>query len=177
MITVLLLGILGGLDNLQIGSAIGLMGIERKRRWVLVAPFIFFDVGMTLVGLLIGNKLNSSLENIAEWLGPGIMMAMGIYTLVRELMEKEKPDFVNNKWFLLILPLSLSFDNLFAGLGLGTAGYPVVSSFIIVAICSGGMCLLGLIIGAKLRSMIPPRLEILSSIYLIGLAIFLVIKK
>lgn len=177
MITALILGILGGLDNLQVGSAIGLMGIEKKRRWMLVAPFIFFDVLMTLVGLLVGNKLNTTFESVAEWLGPGIMLAMGIYTLVRELLEKEKPDLVNNKWVLVLLPLSLSIDNLFAGLGLGTAGYPVIATFIIVGTCSGVMCFLGLLIGAKLRAMIPPRLEILSGIYMICLAVFLVIKK
>jgi putative Mn2+ efflux pump MntP len=177
MITVFILGILGGLDNLQIGSAFGLMGLRPERRWLIIAPFALCDAGMTFIGLLIGHKLNTTFENIAQWLGSAIMMTLGLYTLARELLEKEKQDLINNKWLLAFLPLLLSFDNLFAGLGLGTSGYPVVSSTLIAAVCSGAMCLLGLMIGEKMRHLIPKKIEIISCLYLIGLAVFLAVRK
>ena len=92
-------------------------------------------------------------------------------------MEKEKKGIINSKWLLLLLPFLMSFDNLFAGLGLGTAGYPVVSTAIIVGLCSGIMGLLGLIIGKKVRSLIPGKIELVSGLYFIGLAVFLIVKE
>jgi putative Mn2+ efflux pump MntP len=177
MIAVFILGLLGGLDNLQVGSAIGMMGVEKKRIWMAVGPFVFFDVAMTLLGLLTGRKLSNILQNISEWLGPAIIIVIGLYMLIREIMEKEKQHFINNKWLLVLLPFLFSLDNLFAGLGLGTAGYPVAPTFAIIAICSRAMALLGLMLGQKVRSLIPAKLEMITGLYLVGLGIFLVITK
>ncbi len=180
MIAVFILGIVGGLDDLQVSSAVGLMGLERKRRWALVAPFMFFDALMTLAGLLIGHKLSTRFEDVAHLLGPAIILVLGIYILVQELTGNENqnllPELANSRWLRLGLPLLMSIDNLFAGLGLGTAGYPVVPATMIVALCSGLMCLIGLVIGKKVRALIPMKIEIVSGIYLIGLSVFLYIK-
>jgi len=173
MLTVLIFGILVGLDNLQLASAFGLIGLKATRRWSVAGIFAFFEVTMPLVGLLIGNQLNSTFSEIAHWLGPCIMLALGLYILIRELLEKGHQDIVNRPWVLLFLPFLMSLDNLVAGLGLGTAGYPVISTSIIVGICAGSMCFLGLIIGEKLRRLIPKNLEMICGFYLIGMAVFL----
>ena len=176
MLTVLIFGILAGLDNLQLSSALGLMGLKGKRRWLLVSVCAFFELIMPLIGLLIGKELNSSFAEFAHWLGPVIMMGLGLYILIRELMEKEQPDLANRPWVLLMLPFLMSLDNLFAGLGLGTSGYPVVSTAITVGICAGSMCFLGLFVGEKLRRLIPKNLEVISGIYLIGMAVFMMVN-
>jgi|SRR6185436_1689011 len=177
MVAVFILGLLGGIDNLQIASAAGLLGLHPKRRWILIISLIFCDVAMSLAGLLIGIKINILFENIVQWLGPAFILALGIYTLTRELLEKENHHIINKNWVLIFLPLIMSIDNLLAGIGLGTTGYPVISTFIIMGICSGVMCMLGLLLGEKVRSLLPGKVEIISGVYLIGLAVFLVIKK
>jgi putative Mn2+ efflux pump MntP len=177
MITVLILGLLGGVDSLQVASAVGLAGLKKERRWRMAASLTFFDVSMTMIGLLVGNKINASFEDTAQWLAPAFIMLLGLYILIRELIEKEKQDYVNTGWILFLLPFLMSIDNLFTGLGLGTAGYPLFPTAVIIGACSGSMCLLGLVIGKKLRGIIPGKIEIISGLYLIGLAIFLIIKK
>ena len=172
MTVIFILGILVGLDNLQISSAIGLMGLKPKRRWLVVLLFVLFEVSMPLLGLLIGHKLNSSFENIAEWVGASILISLGLYILISEWMEKENQDLVNSKWLLIILPFVMSLDNLVVGVGLGTAGYPVVSTSIIVGLCAGSMCFLGLIIGEKFRGLKWINVELLSGFYLIGLGVY-----
>lgn len=176
MVLILILGILVGLDNLQISSAIGLMGLKRKRRWLVVSLFVLFEVSMPLVGLLIGHKLNSSFEHIAEWVAASILISLGVYILISEWMEKDNnQDLVNSKWLLIILPFIMSLDNLVAGVGLGTAGYPVVSTSLIVGICAGSMCFIGLVLGEKLRGIKSWNVELISGIYLIGLGIYSVL--
>lgn len=177
MITVLVLGIVGGTDSLQVASAMGLLGMKLMRRWLMVASLVFFDTTMTIAGLAVGHRLNNLFENIAGWLGPGCIMALGVYILVRELTEKEKGNLANNRWVLVIMPFMMSLDNLFAGLGLGTAGYPVVTTAVIMGLCSGGMSLLGLFLGEKLRRIVPRKIEWVSGLYLVGLAVFMIIKK
>lgn len=126
IVTVFILGILGGIDNLQVSSALGLMGLKRQRRLLIMVPFVFFDTVMSFLGLLIGNKLNLIFERIADWLGPGFIIFLGIYIIVKEYREDEIAAITNKRWFMLMLPVLMSFDNLFAGLGLGTAGYAVI---------------------------------------------------
>ncbi len=176
MLTILILGILVGLDNLQLASAFGLMGLKKNRRWWVASIFALFEVSMPLVGLLIGSHLNQTFKEVAEWVGPGVMLSLGLYIVIRELMEKEQQNIVNLPWVWLTLPFLMSLDNLLAGLALGTAGYPVVSTSITVGICAGGMCYLGLIIGERLRRLVPKNLELISGAYLIGMAVFMIIK-
>ena len=176
MTVIFILGILVGLDNLQISSAIGLMGLKPNRRWLVILLFVLFEVSMPLVGLLIGHKLNSSFEDMAEWAGASILISLGLYILINEWMEKEnKTDVVNSKWLLVLLPFFMSLDNLVVGIGLGTAGYPIVSTSIIVGLCAGSMCFLGLIIGEKIRGIRWVNVEWVSGIYLIGLGIYSII--
>ena len=180
MVTIIILGVLVGLDNLQLASAIGLAGLDPKRRLLLVVAFVFFEVSMPLLGMLIGHRLNSDFEFVAEILGPVILIALGLYILIKEFFEKEdeeKKSVINKGWLLLILPLVMSFDNLIAGIGLGTSGYPVISTSIVVGICAGSMCLIGLFIGEKLRKLIPANLEMLSGFYFIGLALVLIFSE
>lgn len=179
MIAIIILGVLVGLDNLQLASAIGLAGLEPKRRLLLVVAFVFFEVSMPLLGMIIGHRLNSDFEFFAELLGPVIMIALGLYIIINEFIEKqevkEDKKVINKGWLLLMLPLMMSFDNLIAGIGLGTSGYPVISTSIVVGICAGSMCLLGLFIGEKMRKLIPANLEMLSGFYFIGLALVLIL--
>jgi manganese efflux pump family protein len=176
MLSVLILGILVGLDNLQLASAMGLMGLKRNRRWQVTSLFALFEVSMPLVGLLIGHQINETFKELAEWLGPGVMLALGLYLVIRELLEREKEDLVNRPWVWLTLPFLMSLDNLLAGLALGTAGYPIVSTSIIVGLCAGSMCYLGLFIGSRMRQLIPRKLELISGAYLIGMAVFMIVK-
>ncbi len=176
MITVLIFGILVGLDNLQIASAFGLIGINAGRKWLMIFSFAFFEMVMPLIGLLIGNKLNQTFQNIAAWIGPAIMISLGLYILIREWREKDKTEIANQKWFMIFLPLMMSFDNLMAGVGLGASGYPIISTAIIVGFCAGALCFVGLFIGDKVRRWIPAKVEIISGLYLIAMAIFLIVK-
>lgn len=177
MISVIILGLLVGLDNLQLASAFGLAGLQPKRRLLLVMSFVFFEVSMPILGMLIGHQLNENFESVAELLGPIIMIALGLYIIFTEFFqnEEEEKSLVNKGWVIIMLPLMMSFDNLIAGIGLGSSGYPVLSTSIVVGICAGSMCLLGLFSGEKLRKLIPANLEMLSGFYFIGLAVFLIL--
>lgn len=173
MLKIAILGFLVGLDNLQVVSGLGLFGINKRRKWMLVLAFAFFEMFMPLLGLLIGQQLQGSAGTMAEFLGPLILIILGSVIIIMELLGKETNPIINNNWMLLGLPLMMSFDNLFAGIGLGALGYPILVSALVIGLFSGGLSFLGLFLGDKIRKYIPGKAEIISGSYMIGLAIFI----
>lgn len=181
MITVISFGIIIGLDNLQVASSIGLLPIQPYRKWLVAIAFGFFEAVMPLVGLLAGNFLSTTLESGAEWLAPLVLLACGLSIIYFTLKEKEEAlDQVNNRWILLGLPFCLSFDNLFAGVGLGMMDFPLISTAILLGSISAAMCFMGIFIGQKARGWInrylPFQPEMLSGIWLLVIAIIMIFK-
>lgn len=170
--TILLFGILVGLDNLQLASAIGLAGLKPQRKWGLILAFAFFEMTMPLLGMILGNQLHGPIEEIGSWLGPLMLFSIGLIIVVRAVMEKEEAPIFDSKWVLISLPFLMSLDNLFAGFGLGTAGYPVLLTSLVVGLCAGSMCFIGLFLGEYVRRFLPGKVEVVSGLYLIGLAAF-----
>jgi len=172
MIKIVILGFLVGLDNLQVVSGLGLFGVDKRRKWMLLISFAFFEMCMPLLGLAIGNQLEGYIGAIAEFIGPLILFILGSTIIIMEILGKETRAVIDNPWMLIGLPFFMSFDNLFAGMGLGTLGYPVFLSALIIGVLSGGLSFIGLFFGRKIRKFIPGKIEILSGSYLMGLAVF-----
>jgi putative Mn2+ efflux pump MntP len=165
----LLFGLLSGLDNLHVSAALGASGMPRRRLVALAAAFAACEAGMPLIGLAAGSLLHRTIDGL-EMAGPLVLLGCGAVILVQALREGPEPEDVGGGW-LFALPLALSFDNLLAGVGLGSAGYPVVVSALVVGGVSGGMCLSGLFFGAWLGRWIPGRAEVLSGAVLVAMGL------
>lgn len=172
MLKVLLFGILAGLDNFQVSGAVGLSGVPRRKQWSIAAVFAFFEMTMPFVGLLIGNRLQSVLKEIAPWLGPIFMILVGIVVLIRSAKEKDQAELLQTGWVLFPMAFFMSLDNLMAGVGFGALGYSVPATASIMGVCSASMCFLGLLAGDRVRRWIPKNIEIVTGLYLISLAVY-----
>jgi len=166
---VLLFGFLSGLDNLHVAAALGASGLGRARLLALAAAFAACEAGMPLAGLAGGSLLHRTFRGLAA-VGPLVLLACGAVILVQALREGAEPVEPGGGW-IFALPLTLSMDNLLAGVGLGSAGYPVVASALVVGVVSGGMCLSGLFFGAWLGRWLPGRAEVLSGAALVAMGL------
>ncbi|MDB4951155.1 MAG: hypothetical protein JWM27_3804 [Gemmatimonadetes bacterium] len=164
-----LFGFLSGLDNLHVAATLGAAGLPRRRLLALAAAFAACEGGMPLVGLAAGSLLHRSIAGLSA-AGPLVLLACGVWILVQALREGDEAVDLGGGW-LFALPLSLSFDNLVAGVGLGSAGYPVLVSALVVGVVSGGMCLTGLFCGAWLGRWVPGRAEVLAGAVLVVMAL------
>ena len=162
-------GVLAGLDNLHVSAALGVSRPRRGRLIALAAAFAACEALMPLVGLVAGGALRRALPAL-ETAGPVVLLLCGAAILLHALREGGAREVVEGRW-VLGLPLTLSLDNLFAGVGLGSAGYPVLGSALVVGLISGGMCLAGLFAGAWLRRWVPGRAEVWSGAFLVLLAL------
>lgn len=176
MTAVLLLGLLVGLDNLQVGAALGLVRMSAARRWAFAGAFALCETVMPLAGLALGRAvadLSSSWAGPwAEGIGVAVLALCGLSIIVLSLRGNDADEKIaGSRLALAGLPLSLSLDNLAAGVGLGSLGFPVVASALVIGVVSGSLCAVGLFAGTQLRRWMPKRAELWSGVYLLVLAV------
>ncbi len=174
MKTLMFLGLLTGLDNLQVSPAFGMMPMTTARRWMFALMFGLCEALMPLLGLCLGHSLHEAFTPIADALGPIVMLACGAAIIVLALRQRDVSALVSSRWTLIGLPLSLSVDNLLAGLGAGASGYPLWLAAVVIGGISTALCLIGLAAGKWVGRWIPRNVELVSGSYmmLMGIAMF-----
>jgi putative Mn2+ efflux pump MntP len=165
--------------------------------------FSLTEMLMPLVGLAIGFVAASLIGNVMEFLGPLLLIGIGLWELIEEGREyitkkrkTQKKIFQNTlpgeerfRWeSQLLLALSVSLDELAIGFSLGAVTTssssvrtvnPVVLC-ILIGVQGFIMTLIGLSLGRTLRSRLKPVQELsefLSAFLLIGLGIWFLVAK
>ncbi|MEA2237876.1 MAG: manganese efflux pump family protein [Thermoanaerobaculia bacterium] len=171
MLRIILLGVLAGLDNLQVAAAISMTPLSRGRRALFAVAFCACEVSTPLIGLLLMTALRIRFGAWLDRASPLILVACGsviIYLALKDNDQLEK--LVNNKWTVVGLPLSLSLDNLLIGVSLGTLAFPLPLAALTIGSVSACMCLFGIAGGTRIRRWIPAHAELISGLYLIVIA-------
>lgn len=149
MLTLFLLGT----DSLIVGTAIGPL-VRPGYRLRLAALFGIADG----LGFLIGWSFHLQLPDLAVGMGRSLILAgYAIYVLiVARSVDRTRLE----SWPLWVLPVAMSFDNFSAGLtavdGFRDVGRQVGEQIL----SSGGLALLGLVVGATLAARLPARVRL-----------------
>ena len=170
---VVVVGLLVGLDNLQVGAALGLAGVDSRRRWLAAGAFALCETVMPLVGLMLGQGARRLVGDFGEWLGIAALGLCGVAILVAARRGEEtceKRLLVERRSTLILLPLSLSFDNLLAGFSFGALGFPVLVTALMIGALSGTLCAVGLFGGHRARRLVPEWTEVASGAFLLVLS-------
>jgi putative Mn2+ efflux pump MntP len=171
MLQIVLLGVLAGIDNLQVAAAISMMPLTRARRMLFAVVFSACEIATPLLGLLLIGALRARWEVWIDGIAPLIMVSCGIAIIVLAFKDRDELEkLVNRRWTVVGLPLSLSLDNLLIGISLGTLDYPLPLAAATIGCVSAVMCVAGIAGGARLRRWIPEHAEVVSGIYLIVIA-------
>ncbi len=155
-----------GIDTFAVATGLGAAGIADRRRLALVVAL--FEGGMPIVGALIGTWLGALVSGYAVWIAALILAAVGVYELlegVKELREEKEVGAeeahrsgaaaVEKKFVgvgLIAAGLSVSMDELAAGLASGAAHMPLVVLAPVLALQAAVFTYLGLHAGNRLRS-------------------------
>jgi len=171
MLHIILLGVLAGLDNLQVATAISMAPLTRARRALFAVAFSACEIGTPLLGLLFIRSLHARFGGWIDRLAPLIVVACGAVIVFLALKDRDELEkLVNHHWTVAALPLSLSVDNLLIGVSLGTFGYPLPLAAAIVGGVSACMCIFGIVGGMRIRRWIPRHADVVSGLYLIAIA-------
>ncbi|HEY2551452.1 MAG TPA: manganese efflux pump [Streptosporangiaceae bacterium] len=162
MLALLLIAASVGLGNFAAAISIGVSGVDARTRLRVGLVFGAFESGMPIVGLLIGNRYATMLGHAARWVGAGLLIAVGLFSLIRSLRENrsgEQRSYSAGGVRLLLSGLALSMDNLVVGFALGTAQTSIALDAIVIGAVSVAMSLIGLEVGSRLGSLAPERGE------------------
>ncbi len=159
MATVVLLGIVLGMDSFRASLGLGVARWKAGRRARLALAFGLCDGVAPLLGLALGSALVTSVSPWFGRVGPLVLGGFGLFTFITAGRAEGDEAESAGKWVFFGLPLSLSLDNLVAGFGLGTIRMPVLLSAAIIGLISGLMSLAGLSLGRWVGRVFPARAE------------------
>jgi putative Mn2+ efflux pump MntP len=145
-----LLGFLLGIDSFRASLGLGIVHRSGARRLRIALGFGLCDGVAPLLGLAVGSAVLTSLSSWTKWVGLLVLGGFGLFTFLTAGAEeaKETETETASGWVCFGLPLTLSLDNLVAGLGLGALGLPVLPSAVLIGLISGLMSLAGLCLGS-----------------------------
>jgi putative Mn2+ efflux pump MntP len=173
--TLLMFGVLAGLDNLQVCSSIGILPLPKARMRLLAAGFVVCEIVAPLAGFLVGHAALALVMPYARMAGPLMTMLCGATVLAAALWGEPDTDSLKANRLFFGLPLSLSLDNLVAGAGVSSMPCGPWTASLAIGLVSGGMSCLGLYGAAFIRSrfqrIMDARIELLMGAYLCVLAV------
>jgi manganese efflux pump family protein len=82
VLALLVLAVAVGLSNFAAAIGIGVSGVSGGTRLRVAVVFGLFEAGMPVLGLVLGDGVASSLGHAARWLGGGVLIAVGVSSLV-----------------------------------------------------------------------------------------------
>jgi len=161
-----------GLDNFAVAMGIGLSGTDRRIRFRIALVFGTFEAAMPLIGLLIGRQLAQRIGTTGNYLGGGLLIATGIYSLVEARWGSPgEPPRSTRPGRLALTGAALSIDNLVVGFALGAYRVPVVLSALVIGVVSVGMSLVGLELGSRMGVAVEKWSEVLGGAILIAVGV------
>jgi putative Mn2+ efflux pump MntP len=169
-----------GLDTFAVATALGAVGIARRRQLALSVLFAAFEGGMPLIGLLIGADLGERLGGLAEYLAIGALIAIGIYALVgsEEREESAVRSLARSHGaVLLIAGLAVSLDELAIGFAFGLLGVPIVPALLAIAAQAVIASQLGFLLGARIAERRRESVERFAGVALIAVALLLLASR
>lgn len=175
IVELLALGFALGLDNFRASIALGTLGLRFRRALQVALMFGVWDGLAPLVGVLIGGYFGEAIGPVADYVGPAVMGAYGLYLLVRAL-RTEEPEEIDHPWALFGIPLSLSLDNLLAGTSLGLLGYPPGLTAVVFGAITVVLSFVGLYIGRAVNRLIRIRADLVSGVALVVMAAVLALE-
>jgi putative Mn2+ efflux pump MntP len=176
MLAVLLVALSLGLSNFAASIGIGITGIDARTRLRVGVVFGLFEAGMPVLGLLLGRSLAGALGHSTKWIGAGLLIAAGVYTVLQSVRGRGKddgrPDVAGQRiGRLLVTGAALSVDNLAVGFALGGYHVSLAVAAVIIGTVSVALSLLGLELGDRLGARTGANGEILDGVVLIGVGI------
>jgi putative Mn2+ efflux pump MntP len=87
MLALLLVAASVGLSNFAAAIGIGVSGVDARTRLRVGLVFGFFESGMPIVGLAIGDSFATQMGDAGRWLGAVLLMLVGCYGLLKSLRE------------------------------------------------------------------------------------------
>ena len=170
MLTLLVLGMLAGVDNVQAAVALSIAPMTRDRRGLLTLSFVLCEGLTPLIGVGLAHLVQLPPGASLNRFAPLVVIACGVAVLWKAFNDGDGAPIVNSPWTIVTLPLSLSLDNLLIGVSVGSLGYPPAVAALTIGGTSAAMCAAGIAGGSRVGRLMPRYGDVVSGIVLIVIA-------
>ena len=181
LVGLILVAVSVGLSNFAGSIGIGLSGVSARVRLRVGLAFGLFEAVMPIIGLAIGQSVAGRLGHVGSYVGAGLLVLTGLYTIIQARRQKKEIDEeeatgdrsgLSNRQ-LVITAVALSLDNLVVGFALGVYHVNLVLAAVVMGVVSVGMSLLGLELGSRLGRHVEEWAEELGGgvLILVGIAL------
>jgi putative Mn2+ efflux pump MntP len=140
------------LDVFAVSVGVGMRGVGIALKVRIGAAFASAEIGMTLIGVLIGKLAGAYLGEAAAYLGFTALVLVGAYMVyeTRQAGEGGTGFDLSRGWGLFLAALSISLDSLGIGFSILFIGVPLPVSLICIGVASVTSTTLGLTLGKAL---------------------------
>ena len=169
-----------GLDTFAVSTALGLAGLPKQQRLKISLLLSGFEMGMPVVGLLVGHALGHAIGTAADYVAAAALVALGIWMLVSDEQDeagKVSALVANSGLALVALGVSISLDELTMGFTIGLLHLSIVWAVILIGVQAFLVAQLGLRFGARLGEEAGEIAERIAGIALIGLALLVLVER
>ncbi len=171
-----------GLDTFAVAAALGMSGLARQDRIRVTALFTVFEMGMPLVGFLLGAVAGNVAGTAADYIAIVILIALGVFTLWPRRRDSDEAERVGllarTRGVAAIgLGISISLDELAIGFTLGLLRFPVVLVIVLIGIQTVVITQAGLRLGSRIGEAVRERAEQLAGVVLAALGVVLLVER
>jgi putative Mn2+ efflux pump MntP len=163
-----------GANNLAASLALGALG--QARRWPRVAlVFGAMEFSVPLVGIWLGRQASRWLGGIAAWLGPGLLIGLGVWVASAPLrgraVAKREARQVTTWGGLLALSFGLAIDNVVVGFSLGLGEVDAWLTAGVIALAAVAFAVAGLHLGRASRRAWEKAATVAAGVALIAIGV------
>src|SRR5947209_3183086 len=171
-----------GLDTFAVAAALGMGGLARRDRIRVTMLFTLFEMGMPIVGIVLGAGVGNVAGSAADYVAIAILIALGIFMLWPGGDDRDDPARVGllarTRGLAAIgLGISISLDELAIGFTVGLLRFPVVLVIALIGSQTLIVTQAGLRLGSSIGEAARERAEQLAGAALGILGIVLLVEK
>jgi putative Mn2+ efflux pump MntP len=171
MLRLILLGVLAGLDNVQVAAAISVAPLPLVRRVLLAISFAVCEISSPVLGVFLAHEVQTRFHVSFTGIGPIVVALCGVVIVWLAFRDRDEVrPLLNSRWTLIGLPVSLSFDNLLIGFSSASLGARPALAALVIGSTSALLCIAGVAAGTRIARWIPERAELVSGCALIVIA-------
>ncbi len=171
-----------GLDTFAVAAALGMSGLTRQDRVRVTALFTAFEMGMPVVGFLLGALAGNVAGTAADYVAIAILIALGVFMLWPRRGDRDDAErlglLARTRGVAAIgLGISISLDELAIGFTLGLLRFPVVLVIVLIGIQTLIVTQAGLRLGSRIGEAVRERAEQLAGVVLAALGLVLLAQR
>jgi manganese efflux pump family protein len=171
-----------GLDTFAVAAALGITGLTRQDRVRVTVLFTAFEMGMPVVGFLLGAVAGNVAGTAADYLAIVILIGLGVFMLWPRRRDGDEALRVGllarTRGVAAIgLGISISLDELAIGFTLGLLRFPVVLVIVLIGIQTLVITQAGLRLGSRIGEALRERAEQLAGVVLATLGVVLLVER